>query len=104
MIQGESDTKAVRAVFFVDPKGIMRTILYYPASLGRNFDEIKRVISGLQKVDEDSVALPANWKPGDDVIVPPPLTTDGIAQREEEAAEKGYKMTDWFLTFKEDKQ
>ena len=67
---GESTTKAVRAVFFIDPKGIIRTIVYYPLSLGRNFDELKRIIIGLQTADAYSVALPADWRPGDDVIVP----------------------------------
>ena len=103
MIQGESDTAAVRAVFFIDPEGMMRTILYYPASLGRNFDEIVRIIAGLQKSDAENVALPANWKQGDDVIVPPPVTTDQIAQRKEDAKEQGWKLEDWYLTFKEDK-
>ena len=71
MIQpGESSTSAVRAVFFIDPQGTIRTIMYYPLSLGRNFDEIKRVLVGLQTADNFGVALPADWRPGDDVIVP----------------------------------
>lgn len=71
MIQpGESNTKAVRAVFFIDPKGIVRTMIYYPLSLGRNFKELYRVLIGLQTADEFSVALPADWEPGDDVIIP----------------------------------
>jgi peroxiredoxin (alkyl hydroperoxide reductase subunit C) len=103
MLQGESDTSAVRAVFFIDPKGIIRTILYYPASMGRNFAEIKRIVVGLQKSDKEGVALPANWEPGKDVIVPPPGTCGAIRKRNEEVKEKGYKMMDWFLTFREDK-
>ena len=63
-----STTQAVRAVFIIDPKGIIRTILYYPQSTGRNFDEIKRLVQALQKADADNVATPANWRPGDDVI------------------------------------
>ena len=71
MIQpGQSNTQAVRAVFVIDPKGIIRTILYYPLSTGRNFDEIKRIIQALQKADSDQCATPADWRPGDDVIVP----------------------------------
>ena len=71
MIQpGASTTQAVRSVFFIDPKGKIRAIIYYPLSLGRNFDEIKRVILALQKADADNCATPANWRPGDDVIVP----------------------------------
>lgn len=103
MLQGESDTAAVRAVFFIDPKGIMRTILYYPASLGRNFAEIKRILIGLQKHDKDKVALPANWEPGKDVILPPPTETSQIKERIEVGKEDGYKQLDWYLTFKEDK-
>ena len=65
MIQpGESATQAVRAVFFIDPKNVIRTIVYYPLSLGRNFDELKRVLVGLQTADEFGVALPADWQPG----------------------------------------
>ena len=67
MVQpGESSTQAVRAVFFIDPKGVVRTILYYPLSLGRNFDEIKRILIGLQTADNFNVALPADWRPGVD--------------------------------------
>src|SRR6188472_3731318 len=67
----ESTTKAVRAVFFIDPKGIIRAIIYYPLSLGRNFEELKRVIVGLQTVDQYGVALPDDGKPGEDLIVAP---------------------------------
>lgn len=103
MLQGESDTHAVRAVFFVDPNGIIKTILYYPASLGRNFAEIKRVLLGLQKAEKDGVALPANWEPGKDVIVPPPTTSEEVEQRHELVKDTSkYNMLDWFLTFKKD--
>lgn len=104
MIQGESDTNAVRAVFFIDPNGTMRTILYYPASMGRNFAEIKRIIIGLQKCDSDKVALPANWSPEKDVILPPPATTCAVKERNEQAKgdEKLYQL-DWYLTFKREK-
>ncbi|MDO5690439.1 MAG: peroxiredoxin [Tissierellia bacterium] len=104
MLQGESDTSAVRAVFFIDPKGTIRTILYYPASLGRNFAEIKRILIGLQKADRDGVALPANWEPGKDVIVPPPGTCGAIRDRMELVKGEGYEMKDWFLTFKKDQE
>ncbi len=103
MLQGESDTNAVRAVFFVNPEGIIKTILYYPASLGRNFEEIKRIIIGLQKAEAESVALPANWQPGKDVILPPPGTCGAIKDREQLVKDEGYEMKDWFLTFKADK-
>ena len=71
MIQpNSSTTQAVRAVFIIDPESKIRAILYYPLSTGRNFDEIKRLIVALQKADRDNIATPANWREGDDVIVP----------------------------------
>ena len=64
MIQpGESNTKAVRAVFVIDPKGAIRTILYYPLSLGRNFDELLRIVTALKAADAFAVATPADWRP-----------------------------------------
>ena len=98
MMPGESSTKAVRAVFFVDPLGIIRTIIYYPLSLGRNFDELKRVIIGLQTADNFGVALPADWRPGDDVIVP----TAGSCGVAKERMESKEEMTcyDWFFCTK----
>lgn len=101
MIQpGESTTKAVRAVFFIDPKGIIRTIIYYPLSLGRNFDELKRVIIALQTADAFEVALPADWRPGDAVIVPP-AGSCGVAKSRMEGDEEGVKCYDWFFCTKE---
>ena len=100
MIQpGESSTKAVRAVFFVDPKGMIRTIIYYPLSLGRNFDELKRVLIGLQTSDNFSVSLPADWRPGDPVIVPPPATM-AIAKERMENKVDGVTCYDWFFCTK----
>jgi len=100
MIQpGESSTKAVRAVFFVDPKGIIRTILYYPLSLGRNFAELYRVLIALQTADAFSVATPADWQPGDDVIVPP-AGSCGVAKERMEGKEN-LKCYDWFFCMKE---
>ncbi|GAB1402248.1 peroxiredoxin [Elusimicrobiota bacterium] len=104
MIQpGQSNTQAVRAVFIVDPKGKIRLILYYPLSTGRNFDEIKRVILALQKADADSVATPANWRPGDDVIVPPPGSC-GVAKERMETKDSGKYCLDWFMCFKKEKK
>jgi peroxiredoxin 2/4 len=97
MIQpGESSTKAVRAVFFVDPKGIIRTIIYYPLSLGRNFQELYRILIGLQTADAFSVALPADWQPGDDVIVPPAGSCGVAKERMEEKSEER-TCYDWFF-------
>lgn len=99
MIQpGESNTKAVRAVFFIDPKGIIRTILYYPLSLGRNFDELYRVLIALQTADAYSVALPADWRPGDDVIVPT-AGSCGVA-KQRMANKKDMTCYDWFFCTK----
>jgi peroxiredoxin 2/4 len=104
MIQpGESNTKAVRAVFMIDPKGIIRTIIYYPLSLGRNFDELHRVIVALQTADAFSVATPADWRPGDDVIVPT-AGSCGVAKNRMEGKED-MKCHDWFFcTRKIDKE
>lgn len=100
MIQpGQSDTKAVRAVFYVDPNGIIRAIVYYPLNLGRNFDELKRALIGLQTADKFSVALPADWRPGDDVVVPAPSSMQGASKRMEEAGE-GTTCYDWFFCTK----
>ena len=99
MIQpGESSTKAVRAVFVIDPKGTIRTIIYYPLSLGRNFDELYRVVLALQTADAFSVATPADWRPGDDVIVP----TAGSCGVAKERMENKQDMTcyDWFFCTK----
>ena len=94
---GASDTSAVRAVFVIDDKGIMRAMVYYPLSNGRSIDEILRVLIALQTADENGVATPENWQPGDKVIVPPPLTQEAAAKRESE----GYDYTDWYFSKKE---
>lgn len=96
LIHPGSPTSTVRAVFMVDPKGTVRAILYYPAELGRNFDEFLRMIRAFQVSDDQGVAMPANWPNnelfGDDVIVPPP-------QSEKVAAERRGKdgCLDWWL-------
>ncbi len=101
MIQpGESSTKAVRAVFFIDPKGIIRAIIYYPLSLGRNFDELKRALIAMQTADKHGVATPADWQPGDAVIVPP-AGSCGTARDRMEKPEKGMKCYDWFFCTRE---
>ncbi len=100
MIQpGESSTKAVRAVFFIDPKGIIRAIIYYPLSMGRNFDELKRALIAMQAADTYSIATPADWRPGDDVIVP---TAGSCGVAKERMEDKTGEMTcyDWFFCTK----
>ncbi|NLV48474.1 MAG: peroxiredoxin [Clostridiaceae bacterium] len=98
-----STTQAVRAVFIIDPKGIVRTIMYYPASTGRNMEEIKRVILALQKADKEAIATPANWQPGDDVIIPPPGSCGAAKDRVEQAGDDTYCL-DWFLCFRREKK
>ncbi|MGB5820794.1 MAG: peroxiredoxin [Saonia sp.] len=105
MIQpGESETQAVRAVFFIDPKGIIRAIIYYPLSLGRNFDEIYRALIAMQTADVFSVATPADWNPGDDVIVPP-AGSCGTAEERVAGTDGEMVCGDWFFcTQKLDKE
>lgn len=98
MIQpNEDSTKAVRAVFFVDPKGIVRAMIYYPLSLGRNFDELYRALIAMQTADEFGVATPADWRPGDDVIIGP-AGSCGTAKDRMEDSEIDCK--DWFFCTK----
>ncbi len=90
---GESETAAVRAVFFIDPNGKIRLIMYYPLNVGRNMDEIIRALQALQTADEHKVSLPLNWKPGEKAIVPPPKTIDEL----EERLKSNYEMVDFYL-------
>ncbi len=100
MIQpGESSTQAVRSVFFIDPKGIVRALIYYPLSMGRNFDELKRALIAMQTADAYNVATPADWQPGDDVIVPP-AESCGMAKDRMEMKEEGVTCYDWFFCTK----
>ena len=94
-----SSTQAVRAVFVIDPEGSVRAILYYPLSNGRNMDEIKRLLIAMQLSDRHKVATPANWQPGDDVIVPPPGSC-GTAKERVETPAADAKVLDWFMTLK----
>ena len=96
-----SSTQAVRAVFVIDPEGIIRSIIYYPLTTGRNFNEIKRMIRAIQKSDKWHVSTPANWMPGDDVIIPTPVTVDEAEEAMQEAG-GDVNALDWFLRFKKD--
>jgi peroxiredoxin (alkyl hydroperoxide reductase subunit C) len=106
MIQpNEDSTKAVRAVFFVDPKGTIRTIIYYPLSLGRNFDELYRVLIALQTSDVFGVATPADWRPGDDVIISPAGSCGTAKDRMDGKDANVDECKDWFFcTRKIDKE
>lgn len=95
-----SGTQTVRAVFIIDPEGKIRAILYYPASTGRNMEELKRMIIALQKADCEGVATPANWMPCDDVILPPPGSCGAARERLASVDEDRYCL-DWFLCFQQ---
>jgi peroxiredoxin (alkyl hydroperoxide reductase subunit C) len=102
MIQpNQSNTQAVRAVFIIDPEAKIRTILYYPLSTGRNFDEIKRIILALQKADNEGVATPADWRPGEDVIVPP-AGSCGTAKERMDGEDEDIYCLDWFMCLRKD--
>ena len=104
MIQpGQSNTQAVRAVFVIDPNAKIRAIMYYPLTTGRNFQEIKRLLLALQKSDKDACATPANWQPGDDVIVPT-ANSCGLAKERVESKDDDMYCLDWFLCFKKEKK
>jgi len=92
----QSRTETIRCVFIIDPESIIRAILYYPLTTGRNMQEIIRIIDALQTTDKNHVATPANCKPGDPVVVPPP----GTVEQAEERVKEGYDCKDWYLCFK----
>jgi peroxiredoxin 2/4 len=100
IMPGEDSTKAVRAVFVIDPRGIIRTIIYYPLSLGRNFDELLRVVKALQTADHFEIATPADWRPGDPVIVPP-AGSCGTAKERMDGDVEGVECVDWFFCTKQ---
>lgn len=96
--EASSDTAAVRAVFVIDPERKLRAMIYYPLNVGRNIDEVLRVVDALQTADEHGVACPANWRPGEKVIVPPPATAAEATAR---LANKDYEVTDWYFAKRE---
>lgn len=93
---GQSSTAAVRCVFFIDDRGFMRAMIYYPLQNGRYMPEILRLVKALQTTDKYKVSTPANWQPGDKVVVPPPRTATEMEKRPAE----GYECKDWYLCFK----
>jgi len=94
-----SDTAAVRSVFAIDPKGNVRALLYYPMQLGRSVDELIRIFQGLQTVDANGVSCPANWVPGDPVIVAAPATQEDAAKRTTDGG-AGLDVKSWYLSKK----
>lgn len=107
LIHHTGGTATVRAVFIVDPKSVIRAILYYPAELGRNMDEFIRMIKGFQKADEEGVAIPANWPEnelvGDDVIMPPAGSEQMIKKRKEQEEKGEIECYDWWLCHRKSK-
>ena len=99
MLQTVANTQTVRAVFIIDPEGIIRTILYYPMSTGRNIPEIIRILQSLQLNDKTHYSTPANWQPGEDVVMGAPLTIEE-AQERLESSDNTIKPLDWYLTMK----
>ena len=98
IMPGEDATKAVRAVFVVDPAGVVRAIIYYPLSTGRNVAEIKRLIIAMQAADALEIATPADWVPGEPVIVPPPGSCGTAKERVED---ESVHVVDWFFSTKD---
>ena len=94
---GESSTATVRAVFFVDPQNVIRALVYYPLNVGRNVDELLRLIDALQTADDKGVACPVDWRPGEKVIVPPPKTEDEVLKRKQAP----YEKVDFYLMKKD---
>jgi peroxiredoxin (alkyl hydroperoxide reductase subunit C) len=94
---GASDTATVRSVFVIDDKGMIRALIYYPMNAGRNIDEIIRLLDALQTADKHGVACPANWRPGDNVVVPAPKT---MADVEKRMADTSLDRKDWYLSLK----
>ena len=94
---GASSTATVRCVFIIDDKGIVRAMVYYPLTNGRNIDELLRLVIALQTSDANGVATPCNWQPGEQVIVPAPLTTEGAEKR---INDPSVTATDWYFSKK----
>ena len=94
---GASVTATVRAVFLIDPKRVVRAMIYYPLNVGRNFDEILRVVDALQTADQTGLACPANWRKGEAMIVPAPLTAGAADER---VKDKSVQVKEWYLSTK----
>ncbi len=95
-----SDTATVRAVFAIDPSGNVRALIYYPMQLGRNIDELFRIFQALQTADANGVSCPANWRPGQPVIVPAPTTVEDAAKRTNGTG-TGLDVKSWYLSKKD---
>jgi peroxiredoxin (alkyl hydroperoxide reductase subunit C) len=105
MIHPGKGTNTVRAVFIIDSNGVIRAILYYPQEVGRNMDEILRVVKALQVADKNGVAMPANWPNneliGSKAIIPPATSKKEAEERLEKAKKKEIEAYDWWFCYKE---
>jgi len=100
VMPGESKTETSRCVFVIDPHGVLRAMIYYPLTTGRNMDEILRLVDALQATDANQVATPANWRAGDKVIIPTPTTMELVSERLSEEFGRdieGFECVDWYL-------
>ncbi|RPI26772.1 MAG: peroxiredoxin [Acidobacteria bacterium] len=97
IMPGESTTETSRCVFIIDDKQIVRAMIYYPLSTGRNVQEIYRLVQALQTSDKHGVATPANWTVGGKVIIPPPRTQE---MAEERVKQEGVECKDWYFCTK----
>lgn len=95
-----SKQETVRNVFFIDPQQIIRAILVYPITNGRNIPEILRLLIAIQTTDEDHVVTPANWEPGQPALVPPPATYAELLARQKDPQAQGLTCQDWFWCYK----
>jgi peroxiredoxin (alkyl hydroperoxide reductase subunit C) len=95
---GESTTETNRAVFVIDDKQVIRALIYYPLTTGRNTEELVRLVGALQTTDNHKVSTPANWRKGEKVVVPPP-TSQQLA--EERMNDSNLEVTDWYLSKKD---
>jgi peroxiredoxin 2/4 len=98
--EAAADTATVRGVFVIDPKGTVRALIYYPMQLGRNIDELFRVFQALQTADANGVSCPANWRPGQPVIVAAPATVEDAAKRTNGSG-SGLNVQSWYLSKKD---
>ncbi len=107
MIHPGKGTNTVRAVFIIDPEGILRAMIYYPQEIGRNMDEILRAVKAFQVSDSKGVAMPANWPENEiikDSVIIPPATDEKTAEERKKEAESGrIKCYDWWFCYKEGK-
>lgn len=99
MLQSVASTQTVRAVFIIDPEGIIRTILYYPMSTGRNMAEIVRIIQSQQFHDKENASTPADWQPGRNAVYGAPLTLEEANERMTKPADDMIPL-EWYLTLK----